>query len=109
MDTKSILQLNRRRLALEKQLAQLGPLMRGSVVNLGTKCGNPNCRCTRGQKHIKSYYSLSTNGKTSIIYLGKRREALAHECSANYKRLLQIIDEMTLVNMQLLKANALHK
>jgi hypothetical protein len=107
MDKNRIQQLKRRRRVLENKMRTSGPLMRGSVVELGTTCGNPNCRCARGEKHRKYYYSLSSKGKTKIIYLGKTREPLARQYSENYKRLLEILEEMTIINMQLLKAGAL--
>jgi len=44
--------------------------------------------------------------KTHLIYLGKKREERAKEYSANYKKLLAIVEEMTLLNMTLLKEDA---
>ena len=74
-------------------MGQLGPLMRGSVVVIGTR-------------NKQSYFSLNKNKKTHLIYLGNKREARAKEYSENYKKLLQIVEEMTLINMALLKENA---
>ena len=107
MDKRKTGQLKRRRKMLEKQMGALGSLMRGSVVELGGTCGNPNCRCARGHKHKKYYYSMSKKGKTRIIYLGKSREPLARQFSDNYKTLLEIVEEMTMINMELLRADAL--
>lgn len=75
--------------ALQKELGQIGPFMRGSVVILGTK------------KQI--FFSLNKNKKTQLIYLGKKREKIAMEYSLNYKKLLDIVEEMTQLNMSLLK------
>jgi hypothetical protein len=44
--------------------------------------------------------------KTHLIYLGKKREKRAKEYSANYKKLLAIVEAMTLLNMKLLKEDA---
>jgi hypothetical protein len=44
--------------------------------------------------------------KTRLIYLGRDREAKAREYSQNYHRLLAIVEEMTLLNMALLKEHA---
>jgi hypothetical protein len=109
MDKNKIRQLKRRRKALERRLAGLGPLMRGSVVELATTCGNPNCRCTRGQKHKKYYYSMSRKGKTRIIYLGKSHQPLARQYSENHKRLVELVEEMTTINMELVKVEAAPK
>ena len=85
--------MKRRVKTLQKQLGQLGPLMRGSVVVIGTRSK-------------QSCFSLNKNKKTHLIYLGKKREGKAKEYSQNYKILLEIVEEMTMINMTLLKENA---
>ena len=49
---------------------------------------------------------VNKDQKTRLIYLGAQQEAKAREYSANYKRLLEIVEEMTALNMQLLKEDA---
>ncbi|MFQ5772341.1 MAG: hypothetical protein ACE5HX_17530 [bacterium] len=93
MDRKELTKLNRRVKTLQNQLAKLGPLMRGSVVIIGTRNKQP-------------YFSLNKNKKTRLIYLGKKREDKAREYSQSYKKLLEIVEEMTIINMTLLKENA---
>ena len=85
--------MSRRVRTLQKQLGALGPVMRGSVVVIGTRNKQP-------------YFSLNKDGKTKLIYLGKKREARAKEYSANYKKMLHIVEEMTVLNMELIKADA---
>jgi hypothetical protein len=41
-----------------------------------------------------------------LIYLGDRRRKAAKKLSDNYKKAMQIIEEMTLINMNLLKNDA---
>ena len=93
MDKKDLTRMKRRIRTLQKQLGNLGPLMRGSVVVIGTRNKQP-------------YFSLNKDKKTKLIYLGKKREARAKEYSANYKKLLEIVEEMTILNMELLKTDA---
>ena len=93
MDKKELAKLNRRIKTLQSQLGKLGPVMRGSVVIIGTGNKQP-------------YFSLNKNKKTKLIYLGKKREDKAREYSQNYKKLLEIVEEMTIINMTLLKENA---
>ncbi len=70
--------------------------MRGSVVVIGPK-------------YKQSYFSRTKDGKTQLIYLGLNspRDERAREYSANYKKLLTIVDEMTQLNMMLLRKNEL--
>ncbi len=107
MDKKMIEKLKRRKRALEQRMVLLTPLMRGTVVELLTTCGSPRCRCARGEKHKKLYFSVSVNRKTRLIYLGEERAELARAYADNYKIMTELIDEMTLINMDLLRANAL--
>ena len=93
MDTKELTKMKRRVRTLQNQLGKLGPVMRGSVVIIGTRNKQP-------------YFSLNKNKKTRLIYLGKKREDKATEYSQNYKNLLEIVEEMTIINMTLLKENA---
>ncbi len=93
MGKQEIAKMKRRVKTLQKQLGRLGPIMRGRVVVIGT--------CNK-----QSYFSLNKDKKTHLIYLGKKREARAKEYSANYKQLLDSIEERTILNMKLLKENA---
>ena len=93
MDKKELTKLKRQIKTLQNQLGKLGPVMRGSVTIIGTQNKQP-------------YFSLNKNKKTRLIYLGKKREAKAKEYSRNYKKLLDIVEEMTIINMTLLKENA---
>ncbi len=93
MDKKDLTKMKRRVRMLQKQLGNLGPVMRGSVVVIGTRNKQP-------------YFSLNKDKKTKLIYLGKKRETRAKEYSANYKRFLEIVEEMTILNMELLKEDA---
>jgi hypothetical protein len=78
---------------LGQEMASMGPLMRGSLVVIGTRNKQP-------------YFSLNKDGKTKLIYLGKRREGKAREYSANYHRLLAVVEEMTAINMAMVKLDA---
>jgi len=93
MDKLEIAKMKRRVKKLQKQLGELGPVMRGSVGVIGTR-------------NKQSYFALSKDKKTHHIYLGKKRETRAQEYSDNYKKLLDIVEEMTILNMTLLKQDA---
>jgi hypothetical protein len=93
MEKYELAKMKRRVQTLQNQLGRLGPVMRGSVVVIGTRNKQP-------------YFSLNQKRKTHLIYLGKKREDKAREYSRNYKKLLEIVEEMTMINMILLKENA---
>lgn len=95
MNKSEILKLRRNLKSLQKKLGDLGPVMRGSVVMLGPK-----------DKAKRICFSLNKDGKTKMMYLGKKREEKAKEYSQNYKKMLDIVEDITAINMTLLKENA---
>lgn len=94
MSGKEISKAKRRMAVLERQLAGLGPVMRGNIV-------------TNGPKHPQAYFSLNKDGKTRLIYLGEGRLPIAKKLSQNYRKMVEISEEMTVINMDLLKNDAL--
>ena len=90
METKKTKEIRGKIKTLRREMSKVGPVMRGTVVVIGTRNKQP-------------YFSLNKDKKTHLVYLGKRREGLAREYSENYRRLLNLIEEMTILNMKLLK------
>ena len=90
---KSMGTMQRRVQTLQEELGRLGPVMRGSVVVIGTRNKQP-------------YFSLNKDKRTRLIYLGQKRVARAQQYSSNYQRLLAIVEEMTILNMELLKRDS---
>ncbi len=75
---------------LHEELKSIGPMMRGSVTVMGKKNKQP-------------YFSVGFKGKTKVIYLGNHRAQIALTYIANYEKMLETVNQMTLVNMSLLK------
>lgn len=96
MDKKNLNKMKRRVKSLRKQLGELGHLMRGSVVRIGTK-------------NKQYYFSLNKDKKTKLIYLGNKRVERARQYSENYKKLLQIVEEMTILNMEIIKQSKIFR
>lgn len=93
--TKAEIAAAKKRLkSLEGRLTKTVPLMRGSIVS-------------NGVKHPQPYFSLNKDKRTHLIYLGEGRLEQARTMSDNYKELLEIVEEMTTLNMALLKNDAL--
>jgi len=84
-------QIRERLAAVQAEIQAIGPVMRGSVTVMGTR-------------HRQPYFSVSIKGKTRLIYLGEKRAEVARQYVANYRELAGLVDEMTLLQMELLKA-----
>lgn len=92
MGKKNVETLTKKVQELQRQLAELGPMMRGSVVRIGTK-------------NKQYYFSLNKDKKTRLIYLGDKRVERARQYSANYKKLVQIVEKMTILCMEIVKSS----
>jgi transposase len=95
--------LEQRRDALLAELRTLGNLMRGSISEVGVRCGRSGCACAQGVKHRKVHLSVNLHGRTRSCYLGREREAVVAPLIAEYERAWCLINELTAVNLALLR------
>ena len=60
---------------IKKQLAEMGPILPGSISEQWNVCGTPGCRCKQPVKPLKHgpYYQLSFTiaGKSSTMFIKK--------------------------------------
>lgn len=68
---QKILLLDQKRLSLIKTLLQPLPMISGSLYQMHRSCGNPHCKCARGELHSSWYLSTRKGNKTKLIYIGK--------------------------------------
>jgi len=98
--SKSLL---KQRSLMRAQMNSLGPILQGSITSMAVRCGNPNCRCAKGEKHRSICLSYRRDGKTRMFYLGHALFPKAQEWLHNYRQLLCIIRKLTDINVALLK------
>ena len=65
----SINVLKTRRNAAIRRLADSKPFIEGSLTKIRVKCGNPNCCCAQGEKHISHVLTKKVCGKTKSLYV----------------------------------------
>ena len=82
---------------LAGQLAEVGFIATGTVVQRSTRCGTPGCRCHADppQPH-GPYWQWTTKvaGKTVTRRLTERQAALYTEWTANNRKFRQLITQM---------------
>lgn len=88
-----------RRTAKLKQLAACRPFVAASLCEVNRRCGNPRCRCARGQAHRAHVLTWKVRGKTRTVHVPK--ELLGEvrtwvEEYARVKRLLREVSEASL-------------
>jgi hypothetical protein len=82
--------------ALKAQLAEVGFICEGSLVQLYTSCGKPTCRCADPNRRHGPYYQLSWKeaGKTVSRRLSADEARLYREWIANRQRLQSVVTQM---------------
>jgi len=104
MKTARLLQLEARRDALLTRLHALPNLMRGSVYERERKCGRATCPCaTGGPKHPTRQLTVTLRGRTRTRYVRQGELAHVQALVAAYHDLWAIVEELTAVNLALLR------
>ena len=96
---------------LMKQLAELGPLLPGSISEQWNTCGKSECRCKdkkNPQKH-GPYYQLSYNiaGKSSSMFIKPDDLAEARKRQADYREFRRLNNELVLAYVAHARAEGL--
>jgi len=79
-------------------------LLRGSLVTLKTKCGNPNCRCARGEKHLSTVVEQHNQGKTRMRTVRGKELKEVEQWIENYREAKQLLEELSEAHWRKLEA-----
>lgn len=85
--------------AIRSKLAQIvsqREFVRGNITLRRDVCGNSNCKCARGERHLCLYISQSRRGKARQLYIPWELEEQAKEWTKEYvgiKRLLEKVSD----------------
>jgi hypothetical protein len=80
-------------------------MVRGSVVERRLRCGKAGCRCARGRLHAAIYLSVTfAGGRTEQISLPSDLVPLARRWVANYQSWWKVVEKISAINRQLLRA-----
>ena len=92
-----------RRNAILKRLTSGKSFIEGSLKQIGVKCGNPNCKCSKGEKHISHILTRKIDGKTKSIYVPVAMVKEVTEWVEEYRRIKKRIRKVTAMNEQIIK------
>ena len=81
-------------------------IIKGSLVELKRTCGKPNCRCRKEEKHVSLYLSQSKKGKTKMTYIPRKSEKQIKEYVKRYKKYIKILDDLSELNIKIIKQKA---
>lgn len=68
-----------------------GALVAGSLYQIWRRCGNPNCKCARGQKHASWYLSRAVQGRTRLSYVGRVAPRWLEQCVERYQQYQRLL------------------
>jgi hypothetical protein len=89
--------LHRRHRQLARELAAIGPVLKGSIVERFTPCGNPNCSCNADPPQLHGPYwqwSTAVNGKTVTRRVDADDVPLYLEWIENRKQVEAVLAQM---------------
>lgn len=106
--TPSIAVLQRRRQKLLDEAASLRLLLGGSCFERFSTCSRPQCACHQGQRHGPRTYVVVTQAKAQRQhYVPQEQVQAVQKGIQHYRRLLEIVGEVTRINLELMRRNAL--
>ncbi len=76
-------------------LLRRGPLVRGTLTTLRNTCGNPNCRCARGEKHESPYLAQSRMGKKHARCVPKDLREEIPKWVDRYQQVSGLLEELS--------------
>ena len=103
METLSKAFLKRKANSLRSRMRSIGQMIKGSIVIRAVKCGKSSCKCARGAFHRAICITYKENRRTKTIYVAKEHEAEALLMCANYKKMKELLKELTLTNIEIVK------
>jgi hypothetical protein len=105
MTDAQISRLHHKREQLLDELRHLPDLMRGKVYERERKCGRASCPCASGgPRHPGLQLTVNLGGRTRSRYVRQGERAAVEAKLAAYRRLWELVDELTEVNLTLLNA-----
>ncbi len=71
------------------------PILKGTLNERKRVCGNPNCKCARGEKHPALFLTRKRKGKTEQLYVPREKEATVRQWVRNWHEVQDHLDEIS--------------
>jgi hypothetical protein len=101
----SELALRQRRQGLAQQLPAVTEILRGSLVERYVTCGNPSCKCAKGERHGPLWYLTVTlgRGRTTGGIISDEKIDEVRGWIENYHKLKDHLEKISEINRELLR------
>lgn len=94
--------------ACRSRLAKLvheEPLLHGTLTVRKVTCGNPGCRCARGERHPALYLTYRHEGRTHQLFIPASLEAEARRWVATDRTVRKLLAEVSQRSVEKLKVS----
>jgi len=109
LSKNQIRSLSRERKALLKELSSSTLLIRGTFFSRYSTCSRPSCACHRGKRHgPRTYVAVTSRKAQRQHYVPLSQLKSVRTGVEQYRRLLRIIDRLTVINLTLMKGGSLN-
>ena len=101
----SDLALRNRRVGLTQVLPPLGEVLRGSLIERYLTCGNPDCKCARGERHGPVWYlsvTLDQSHRSGCTVPGDQVEQVRRWIQ-NYHQVKENLEKISDINRELMR------
>lgn len=104
MSNNVLSRLTQEKSRLLEEMSNLSQLLHGSWVERYSTCTRRDCKCHKGQRHgPRHYLVINEKGRQRQKYIPNSHVEAAQTGLAQYKRLRQIIDRITQLNLLIMK------
>ena len=99
------LALRQRRQGIAQQLPPVTEILRGSLVERYVTCGNPTCKCAKGERHGPLWYLTVTlgRGRTTGGIIPTEKVDQVRGWIQNYHELKDQLEKISEINRELLR------
>ena len=99
------LALRERRKGLAQQLPPVTEILRGSLVERYVTCGNPACKCAKGERHGPMWYLTVTlgPGRTTGGIIPADKVDEVRGWIENYHKVKEHLEKISEINRELLR------
>jgi CRISPR type IV-associated protein Csf3 len=81
------------------------PLITSTLSKIHAKCGNPNCRCASGRRHIAHILTRNKDGKTKTTYVPVELVPEVKLWIGEYQRLRKRLNEITVIGEKIVRGH----
>jgi hypothetical protein len=78
-----------------KKLANVKPFVMASLCEVNRRCGNPRCKCAKGEPHRAHVLTYKVKGRTKAVHVPKEMVPEVKKWVAEYKQVKEFIKDIS--------------